>query len=59
VCQLEPSADSTGKLGMESEKQDAETAVQTAGTTEQDVGTAASQSFHPVPQRGTGCSAVG
>jgi hypothetical protein len=59
VCQLELSADSAGKLGMESEGQDTETAEQTAGTAEQDVGTAAGQSFHLVPQSGTGCSAVG
>jgi hypothetical protein len=59
VCQLEPSADSARKLGMESEGQDAETAEQTTGTAEQDVGAAATQSFHPVLQSGTGCSAVG
>jgi hypothetical protein len=59
VCQLGLSADSAGKLGVESEEQDAETAEQTAGTAEQDVGTAAAQSFHPVPQSGTRCSAVG
>jgi hypothetical protein len=59
VCQLELSADSAGKLGVESEERDAETAEQTAGTAEQDVGTAAAQSFHPVPQSETGCSAVG
>jgi hypothetical protein len=34
VCQLELSADSAGKLGVESEGQDAETAEQTAGTAE-------------------------
>jgi hypothetical protein len=50
VCQLELSANSAGKLGVESEGQDAETAEQTAGTTEQDVGTAAAQRFHPVPK---------
>jgi hypothetical protein len=49
VCQLEPSADSAGKLGVESEEQDAETAEQTAGTAEQDVGIAAARSVHPVP----------
>jgi hypothetical protein len=59
VCQLELSADSAGKLGMESEGQDAKTAEQTAGTAEQDVGTAAAQSSHPVPQSRTGCLAVG
>jgi hypothetical protein len=59
VCQLYPSADSTGKLGVESEGQDAETVEQTAETVEQDVGTATAQSFHQVPQSGTGCSAVG
>jgi hypothetical protein len=59
VCQLELSADSAGKLGVESEGQDAETAEQTARTVEQDVGTVAGHSFHPVPQSGTGCSAVG
>jgi hypothetical protein len=59
VCQLGLSADSAGKLGVESEEQDAETTEQTAGTAEQDVGTAAAQSFHPVPQSGMGCSAVG
>jgi hypothetical protein len=59
VCQLEPSADSTGKLGVESEGQDADTTEQTIGTTEQDMGAAAAQSFHPVPRSGTGCSAVG
>jgi hypothetical protein len=59
VCQLGLSADSAGKLGVESEGQDAETAEQNAGTAEQDVGTAAAQSFHPVPQSGTGCSAMG
>jgi hypothetical protein len=59
VCQLELSANSVGKLGMESEGQDVETAEQTAGTAEQDAGTAAAQSFHSVPQSGTGCSAVG
>jgi protein tyrosine phosphatase (PTP) superfamily phosphohydrolase (DUF442 family) len=59
VCQLELSADSARKLGVESERPDAETAEQTAGTAEQDVGTTAGQSFHSVPQSGTGCSAVG
>jgi hypothetical protein len=59
VCQLEPSVDSAGKLGVESEEQDAETAEQTAGTAKQDVGTAATQSFHLVPQSGMGCSVVG
>jgi hypothetical protein len=59
VCQLELSADSAGKLGVESEEQDVETAEQTTGTAEQDVGTAATPNFHPVPQSGTGCSAVG
>jgi hypothetical protein len=59
VCQRELSADSAGKLGVESEEQDAETAEQTAGTAEQDVGTTTTQSFHPVPQSGTGCSVVG
>jgi hypothetical protein len=39
VCQLELSADSAGKLDVESEGQDAETVEQTAGTAEQDVGT--------------------
>jgi hypothetical protein len=34
VCQLELSTDSAGKLGMELEGQGAETAEQTAGTTE-------------------------
>jgi hypothetical protein len=58
VCQLQLSADSAGKLGVESEGQDAEPAEQTAGNAEQDVGTAAAQSLHPVPQSGTGCSAV-
>jgi hypothetical protein len=50
VCQLELSADSDGKLDVESEGQDAETAEQTAGTAEQDVGTTAAQSFHPPPK---------
>jgi hypothetical protein len=50
VCQLELSADSAGKLGVESEGQDAETAEQTAGSAEQDVGTSASQSVHLVPK---------
>jgi hypothetical protein len=50
VCQLELFADSAGKLGVESEGQDAETAEQTTGTAEQDVGTAAAQNFHPVPK---------
>jgi hypothetical protein len=59
VCQLELSADSAGKLGVESEGQDAETAEQTVGTAKKDVGTVAAQSFHPVPQSGTECSAVG
>jgi hypothetical protein len=59
VCQLELSANSTGKLGVESEGQGAETAEQTAGTAEQDIGTTAARSFHPVLQSGTGCSAVG
>jgi hypothetical protein len=59
VCQLEPSVDSAGKLGVESEGQDAETAGQTAGTAEQDVGIVVAQSVHPVPQSGTGCSVVG
>jgi hypothetical protein len=59
VCQLELSADSTGKLGVESEEQNAETAEQTAGTAEQSAGTAAARNFHPVLQSGTGCSAVG
>jgi hypothetical protein len=59
VCQREVSADSVGKLSVESEGQDAETTEQTARTAEQDVGTTASQSFHPVPQSGTGCLAVG
>jgi hypothetical protein len=59
VCQLEPSAELAGKLGVESEEQDADTAEQTVGTAERDVGTAAAQSFHSVPQSGMGCSAVG
>jgi hypothetical protein len=59
MCQLELSADSAGKLGMEFEGQDAETAEQTAGTAEQDTGTAASQSSHLILQSGTKCSAVG
>jgi hypothetical protein len=58
-CQLELSADNAGKLGMESEGQVAKTVEQTAGTAEQDAGTVAARSFHPVPQSGTGCSAVG
>jgi hypothetical protein len=41
VCQLDPSADSAGKLGMESEGQDAETTEQTTGTAGQDAETAA------------------
>jgi hypothetical protein len=59
VCQLELSAESAGKLGMESEGQGAETAEQTAETAELDAGTAATRSLHPVLQSGTGCSAVG
>jgi hypothetical protein len=59
VCPLELSADSAGRLGVESEGHDAESAEQTAGTAEQDAGTAAARSFHPVPQSGTGCSTVG
>jgi hypothetical protein len=59
VCQLDPFADSSGKLGVESEGQDAETAEQTPGTAGQDAGTAAARSFHSVLQSGTGCSAVG
>jgi hypothetical protein len=59
VCQLELSADSAGKLGVESKGQGAETAEQTAGTAEQGAGTAAARSFHSVLQSGTGCSAVG
>jgi hypothetical protein len=59
VCQLELSADSTGKQGVESEGQNVETTEQTAGTAEQGVGTATAQSFHPALQSGTGCSAVG
>jgi hypothetical protein len=59
VCQLEPSADFVGKLGVESEEQDADTTEQTAGTAEQDVETVATPNFQPVPQSGTGCSAVG
>jgi hypothetical protein len=59
VCKQELSADSVGKLSVESEGQDAETTEQIAGTAEQDVGTTAGQSFHPVPQSGTGCLAVG
>jgi hypothetical protein len=59
VCQLELSTDFAGKLGVESEGQDAEIAKQTAGTAEQDAGTAAARSFHPVLLSGTGCSAVG
>jgi hypothetical protein len=59
VCQLELSADSAGKLGMESEGQDAETTELTAGTAERGARTAVARSFHPVLQSGTGCSAVG
>jgi hypothetical protein len=59
VCQRELSAESAGKLSVESDGQDAEIAGQAAGTAEQDVGTATAQSVYPVPQRGTGCSAVG
>jgi hypothetical protein len=58
VCQLELSTDSAGKLGVESEGQGAKTAEQTAGTAGQGAGAAAAQSFHPVLQSGTGCSAV-
>jgi hypothetical protein len=50
--QLEHSADSAGKRGVESEGQSAKTAEQGAGT-------AAARSFHPALQSGTGCSAVG
>jgi hypothetical protein len=59
MCQLELSADSAGKLGVESEGQGAETAEQTTRTAEQGAGTAAAQSFHSVLQNGMGCSAVG
>jgi hypothetical protein len=59
VCQLELSVDSAGKLGVESEGQDVETAEQTAEAAEKDAGTTVARSFHPVPQSGTGCSAVG
>jgi hypothetical protein len=59
VCQLELSADSAGKLGMESEGQDAETAGQTAGNAKQDVGTVVARSFYLVLQSGMGCCAVG
>jgi hypothetical protein len=59
VCQLELSAESAGKLGMESEGQGAETAEQTTETAELDAGTAATRSLHPVLQSGTRCSAVG
>jgi hypothetical protein len=59
VCQLKLSTDSAGKLDVESEGQDTETAEQTAGTAEQDARTAATRSFHPVLQSGTGCSTVG
>jgi hypothetical protein len=59
VCQLELSADSAGKLGVESEGEGTDTAEQTAGTAEQGTGTAIARSFHPVPQSGTRCSAVG
>jgi hypothetical protein len=59
VCQLDLSANSAGKLGVESEGQGAETAEQIAGTAEQGAGTATAQCFHPVLQSGTGCSAVG
>jgi hypothetical protein len=59
VCQLELSADAVGKLGVESEGQDAETAEQTAETAELDVGTAAARSFHTVLQSGTACSVLG
>jgi hypothetical protein len=59
MCQLGLSADSTGKLGVESEGQNAETAEQTAGNAEQGAETTATRSFHPVLQRGMGCSTVG
>jgi hypothetical protein len=52
-------ADSAGKLGVESEGQNAETTEQIAGTAEQGTGTTAARSFHPVLQSGMGCSAVG
>jgi hypothetical protein len=45
VYQLELSADSAGKWGVESEGQNAETAEQTAGTAEQGARTAATQSY--------------
>jgi hypothetical protein len=48
VCQLEISAASAGKLGVESKGQNAETAKQTAGTAEQ--GWTAARSFHPILQ---------
>jgi hypothetical protein len=57
VCQLEISAASAGKLGVESKGQNAETAKQTAGTAEQ--GWTAARSFHPILQSGTECSVVG
>jgi hypothetical protein len=44
---------------VESEGQDAEIADQNAETAEQDARTAATRSFHPVLQSGTGSSAVG
>jgi hypothetical protein len=59
VCQLELSADSAGKLGVESEGQNDETAEQTARTAEQGTGTAAARNFHPIVQSRMGCSMVG
>jgi hypothetical protein len=50
MCQLELFDDSAGKLGVESEGQNAETAEQTAGTAEYGARTASARSFHPVPK---------
>jgi hypothetical protein len=59
MYQLELSADSSRKRGVESEGQNVETAEQTAGTAEQGVGTAAAQSIHLALQSRTGCSRWG
>jgi hypothetical protein len=59
VYQLELFAGSVGKWGMVSEEQSDETTALSAGTAEQDVGTAAAQSSHLILQSGRAYSAVG
>jgi hypothetical protein len=58
VYPLELSVDSAGSWGATSEEWTAETATQSAGMAEQDVGTVIAHSSHLILHSGKACSAV-